>query len=224
MNRAELKKRAKQSLSGNWGAAILGCVIYMVVISFLSSIGIGAFVAGLIALGYIALHLAIIRGDTVSFDNCISAITENIGTKFVSTLLMSLFTFLWSLLFVIPGIVKSYSYAMTPYILLDRPELSATEAIKESERMMKGHKMELFILDLSFIGWILLTPLTCGILALYVEPYMMTTKAAFYLELKGPDPVEATSDEHIEVPTEEPAEAPAELPAEAKEQIVTPEE
>ena len=106
-----------------------------------------------------------------------------------------LYTFLWSLLFIIPGIVKSYSYAMTPYILLDRPELSATDAIKESEKMMNGHKMELFILDLSFIGWILLSMLTCGILVLYVEPYMMATKSAFYLELNGPDPEPAVEEE-----------------------------
>jgi uncharacterized membrane protein len=89
---------------------------------------------------------------------------------------------------------------MTPYILLDRPELSATDAIKESEKMMDGHKMELFILDLSFIGWILLSMLTCGILVLYVEPYMMATKAAFYLELKGSDPVPAAEEQQIYTP------------------------
>ncbi len=188
MSRSELKNRAKQSLNGNWGAAILGVVIYMVVISILSSTGVGSFVAGLVAVGYISLYLVLLRGMKPSFEGCIAAITENIGTKFIATLLVSLYTFLWSLLFIIPGIVKSYSYAMTPYILLDRPELSATDAIKESEKMMNGHKMDLFILDLSFIGWILLAMITCGIAIFYVEPYIMATKSAFYLELKGPDP------------------------------------
>ncbi len=188
MNRTELKNRAKQSLTGNWGAAILGLIIYGAIVSLISTTGVGSFVTGLISLGYISLYVSLLRGTKPTFEGCISAITENIGTKFVSTLLVMLYTFLWSLLFIIPGIVKSYSYAMTSYILLDRPELSATDAIKESEKMMNGHKMDLFILDLSFIGWILLSCLTCGILVLYVEPYMMATRSAFYLELKGPDP------------------------------------
>lgn len=195
MNRIELKNRAKQSLTGNWGAAILGLVIYGAIVSLLSTTGVGSFVTGLVSLGYISLYLSLLRGKTPTFEGSIAAITENIGTKFVSTLLVMLYTFLWSLLFIIPGIVKSYSYAMTPYILLDRPELSATDAIKESEKMMNGHKMELFILDLSFIGWILLSILTCGVLVLYVEPYMMATKSAFYLELKGPDPEPAEEEE-----------------------------
>ena len=195
MNRIELKNRAKQSLTGNWGAAILGLVIYGAIVSLLSTTGVGSFVTGLVSLGYISLYISLLRGKTPTFEGSISAITENIGTKFVSTLLVMLYTFLWSLLFIIPGIVKSYSYAMTPYILLDRPELSATDAIKESEKMMNGHKMELFILDLSFIGWILLSMLTCGVLILYVEPYMMATKSAFYLELKGPDPEPAVEEE-----------------------------
>ena len=195
MNRIELKNRAKQSLTGNWGAAILGLVIYGAIVSLLSTTGVGSFVTGLVSLGYISLYISLLRGKTPTFEGSISAITENIGTKFVSTLLVMLYTFLWSLLFIIPGIVKSYSYAMTPYILLDRPELSATDAIKESEKMMNGHKMELFILDLSFIGWILLSMLTCGILVLYVEPYMMATKSAFYLELNGPDPEPAVEEE-----------------------------
>jgi uncharacterized membrane protein len=200
MNRIELKNRAKQSLTGNWGAAILGLVIYGAIVSLLSTTGVGSFVTGLVSLGYISLYLSILRGKTPTFEGSISAVTENIGTKFIATLLVSLYTFLWSLLFIIPGIIKSYSYAMTPYILLDRPELSATDAIKESEKMMDGHKMDLFILDLSFIGWVLLSMLTCGILVLYVEPYMMATKAAFYLELKGPDPVPAAEEQQIYTP------------------------
>jgi len=203
MSRTELKNRAKQSLNGNWGTAILGVVIYMVVTSILSSTGVGAFVTGLVAVGYISLYLVLMRGGNPSFEGCISAITENIGTKFIATLLVSLYTFLWSLLFIIPGIVKSYSYAMTPYILLDRPELSATEAIKESEKMMNGHKMDLFILELSFIGWIFLSVLTCGVLILYVEPYMAATKSAFYLELKGPDPVPEAEAEEQQIYTPE---------------------
>lgn len=203
MNLTDLKTRAKQSLANNWGAAIIGMVVYMLIVSVLSSTGIGSFVTGLVAVGYISLFLTVLRGGTPTFEGCFAAITDNIGTKFIATLLVSLYTFLWSLLFIIPGIVKSYSYAMTPYILLDRPELSPTEAIKESEQMMNGHKMDLFVLDLSFIGWILLSVLTCGILLFYVEPYMMATRSAFYLELKGPEPEPEAETEEQQIYTPE---------------------
>ena len=201
MNRTELKNRAKQALAGNWGTAIIVMIIFMLLSSLLSSTGIGSLAVGLLNVGYFACFLSIMRTKSASIEGCVSAITENIGTKFVATLLVMLYTFLWSLLFVIPGIIKSYSYAMTPYILIDRPELSATDAVKESEKMMNGHKMDLFILDLSFIGWILLSMLTCGILLLYVEPYMQAARAAFYLELKGPEP-EVADDQPIYTPAE----------------------
>ena len=119
--------------------------------------------------------------------------------KLVSMLLVGIYTFFWTILFYIPGIVKTYSYAMTPYILLDKPELSANEAITDSRMMMRGHKMELFLLDLSFIGWILLSILTCGILFIYVVPYMQAARAEFYRTLKGEN--EPKADEPIiEIP------------------------
>lgn len=102
-------------------------------------------------------------------------------------LLVNVYTALWTLLFIIPGIVKSYSYAMTIYISKDRPELSAEECIQESRRMMSGHKGKLFLLDLSYIGWFLLCILTCGILSLWVTPKMQTAHALFYEDLKAED-------------------------------------
>jgi uncharacterized membrane protein len=203
MNRTELKNRAKQALDGNWGSAIIAFLLYYIIVSFLSTTGVGSFVTGLITVGYISFFTNLLRGNKLTIEGSLAAITENVGTKFVATLLVMLYTFLWSLLFIIPGIIKSYSYAMTSYILLDRPELSATDALKESEKMMDGHKMDLFILDLSFIGWILLTALTCGILTFYVEPYMMATRAAFYLELKGPDPEPEAEAEEQQIYTPE---------------------
>lgn len=100
-------------------------------------------------------------------------------------ILMQLYTVLWMLLLMIPGIVKSYSYALTPYILKDRPELKFNAAIEESMRMMNGYKMKLFLLDLSFIGWILLTMLTFGIGLLFLNPYMSVSRIAFYEDLKA---------------------------------------
>ena len=85
----------------------------------------------------------------------------------------------------IGAIVLSYAYSMVPYLLRDYPELSAREALRTSSQMMKGHKWDLFVLDLSFIGWILLGIMTAGIGLLWIAPYMDTTHAAFYEDLKN---------------------------------------
>ena len=95
--------------------------------------------------------------------------------------LKNLFTSLWTLLFVIPGIVKHYEYLMIPYILAETPGMDRKEAFQISKRMMDGQKMETFILDLSFIGWILLSAITCGIVGIfYVNPYREATFAELY--------------------------------------------
>ena len=185
INRAALKTWAKDSLKDNWGIAIGSLLIYAVIVALLGMTGIGGLLAGLVAVGYYAINLSLIRTRTAKIETFISSITDNFGTKLVSTILMTVFTMLWSMLFFIPGIVKSYSYAMTPYLLLDRPELSATDAITESRKMMNGHKMELFLLDLSFIGWMILVFVTFGIASLYVTPYMNAARTAFYETLKG---------------------------------------
>ena len=100
-------------------------------------------------------------------------------------LLMYILIVLWTLLFIIPGIIKTYSYAMTPYILHENPELSASEAIHRSRMMMKGHKFDLFWLWLSFIGWGILNLFTAGIGSFWLLPYMYTSTAAFYQEVKA---------------------------------------
>ena len=92
-------------------------------------------------------------------------------------LLVNLYLFLWTLLFIIPGIIKSFSYAMTYFIINDHPEYSLNQAITESRRMMDGHKMEYFILCLSFIGWFILSCITLGIGFLWLIPYFYTTSA-----------------------------------------------
>lgn len=109
----------------------------------------------------------------------------NIGRKIGGYLWMELFTCLWTLLFVVPGVIKSFSYAMTPYILADQPEVSATEALKKSMQMMRGEKWKLFCLYLRFFGWIILGLFTFGLLWIfYVGPWMRTSLAGFYEELK----------------------------------------
>lgn len=100
-------------------------------------------------------------------------------------LLVGVFTFLWSLLLVIPGIIKAYSYSMTPYILIDNPEISVREALRKSQQMMVGQKFNLFWLQLSFVGWFILACLTGGIGFLWLVPYYQTSQAVFYQNLRN---------------------------------------
>lgn len=105
---------------------------------------------------------------------------------FITLFLRDLFLVLWTLLFIIPGLIKSYSYRMVPYIIVDHPELSPTQTIDLSKRMMDGHKWHAFCYDLSFIGWFILTILTLGILGIFwVNPYKDNADAALYLAIKG---------------------------------------
>lgn len=100
---------------------------------------------------------------------------------FITLFLTDIFQALWTCLFIVPGIIKAYSYRMVPYILAEKPDSSALEIIKKSEILMKGHKWEAFKLDLSFIGWTLLSILTFGIVGIFwTEPYVLQTDAELY--------------------------------------------
>ena len=108
---------------------------------------------------------------------------NNYGSAFYLALTEGVLIFLWSLLFVIPGIIASYRYAMAPFILAENPELTASQAIKLSKQMMKGNKGQLFCLDISFIGWAFLSALTLGVGGLFLVPYQSAARAAFYRSL-----------------------------------------
>ena len=139
-----------------------------------------------IALGYAnALRRLLVSGDNEILGNTVSIATTGYWHKVWGMLLMYILTVLWSLLLIIPGIIKAFSYAMTPYILEENPELSASEAIHRSRMMMRGHKFDLFWLYLSFIGWGILCIFTFGIGYLWLAPYVETAQAAFYEEVKA---------------------------------------
>ena len=106
-------------------------------------------------------------------------------TTAAASFLQGLYVFLWSLLFIIPGIVAGYSYAMTDYILAEHPELTAGEAIEQSKAMMYGNRFRLFCLQFSFVGWDLLCALTLGIGSLWLRPYKQAAEAAFYRDISG---------------------------------------
>ena len=110
------------------------------------------------------------------------------GNVVVTMLVKDVKVFLWSLLLIIPGIVKAYEYRMVPYILAEHPELSYSEVLRISSEMMDGQKWNAFVLDLSFIGWYILGAFTCGILNIFwVNPYVYATDAELYLELSMDD-------------------------------------
>ena len=118
-----------------------------------------------------------LMGNTFNF--------SNYWRKVGGMVWMSVLMFLWTLLFIIPGIVKAFAYSMTPFILDENPELTPVEAIHRSRMMMKGHKFDLFWLYLSFIGWGILCLFTAGIGFLWLVPYVQTAEAAFYEEVKA---------------------------------------
>lgn len=192
MKRSELKNQAKAALKGHWGVAILvGLAMVGInwVIGMIPVIGwIVSLAAVVFEFGIAAFYLSVVRAGDIQFTTLFSSSFEGFAKKLGTMWLQILYIFLWSLLLWIPGIVKSYSYAMTEYILLDNPELTANEAITKSREMMNGYKWKLFVLDLSFIGWRILCmiPLLGTVLnLLYVNPYYTATRAQFYEELKA---------------------------------------
>lgn len=184
-NRQQVKANAKAAIKGHIGLAFLvAFVIGLLTCAASATLIGGILLAGPLTAGVAFFFMKLYRRETVSFNDGFSGFS-NFSHNMAAGILVPLFTFLWSLLFFIPGIIKSLSYAMTFYILNDHPEYSASQAITESRKMMQGHKGELFVLYLSFIGWDLLSCLTFGILEIvYVAPYKAAAVAGFYDAIK----------------------------------------
>lgn len=133
------------------------------------------------ASGYYLNH---IRGFNPEWKSLYKEGIDNYGSYLVTGVLVNVFTFLWSLLFVVPGIIKALAYSQANYVIHDNPRLKGKEAIEISKRMTNGFKGDLFSMYLSFIGWYILVGLTGGILSIYVTPYVETTAAMYYENLK----------------------------------------
>ena len=217
VTRKELKDNAKQSLRGNWGWAIIVFLITAIIVGiftgaghwldetyinydgtnifyqFASPIGsillwIGSFIG--LSRNIAFLELRDDQKEEKPYMAAFSVFTENrFGPELINFVLVSIFTFLWTWLLIIPGIVKAYSYSMTPYIVKDMvasdKQVGATDGINASKELTKGHKMNLFIFDLSFLGWNILAAITCGLGYLWVTPYYQTAKANFYRHIAG---------------------------------------
>ena len=193
------KNRALSGLENKWGNFVAITFVYGFIIgitqilsgdkdspAILHLIGLVLFILALpLTWGFQTLFLGAVRGGEATAKDMFEGYNKELFSRVLTTtLLYYVYVFLWSLLLLIPGCIKSYSYAMTPYILKDNPEMKNNAAIEESMRMMDGHKLELFLLDLSFIGWALLSLLTCGIGFLWLTPYMNMARVNFYEDLK----------------------------------------
>lgn len=163
----------------------VGIALWVILIA-VAGIAFGVIVGGTLRVGYCRYHLGLIRQEESRLDTLL-AYFSYWKTAAMAALLQGLYILLWSLLLIVPGIVATYSCAMTEYILAEHPELSAKEAIDQSKAMMNGNRWRLFCLDLSFIGWTILSslvPLHIGEIVL--NPYKETARAAFYRELTAP--------------------------------------
>ena len=190
IDRAELKAHARQMMSGNMGMLIVCMVIVGALAGVCSAIPyigpvLGICVLGPLSLGEAYIYLNLTRGYEPDVNVLFSGFQRFTDTL-VLTILMRIFIFLWSLLLFVPGVIKAISYSQAYYILAEHPEMSGKEALDASIEMMDGHKMDYFVLLLSFIPWILLCTITCGLAVLYVYPYMDATLVNFYRTIKQP--------------------------------------
>lgn len=140
-------------------------------------------VGGAVSMGYAKFNLNLINKTGPDIKDLFSEMGR-FKAGFVMQFLRGLYILLWSFLLVIPGIIASYSYKMAPYILMENPDMTASQAITASKQLMEGNKWRLFCLEFSFIGWSLLSAITLGIGMLFLRPYMEAAGAAFYRELK----------------------------------------
>lgn len=194
MNRAELKALSKEQIKGKIGILFLITLIIAVVGGIASAILSLIPVVGSVAAAIIvtpAFSLSLVRVYLLVTDGCKPEAGDafsgfdDFWSAFKVTFLVGLFTMLWSLLFWIPGIIKGLSYSQAMYILAENKGKPALECINESKAMTNGHKGELFVLALSFIGWAMLGAITFGIAYIWILPYMQATYTNVYRWLKA---------------------------------------
>ena len=161
-------------------AGLIGCLVYFV-LTLATSLLLGA-----VQFGYYVYSLKVFKQEETGISELFSYFPMLLKV-FGLSLWIGLFTALWACLCYIPGIIAALRYSQAFYVLAENPDMGIRECVNESKRLMKGRLWEYFVLGLSFIPWILLTCVTCGIAALYVSPYMSVTMAGYYLSLKPAD-------------------------------------
>ena len=175
-----------RGLSPELRTFLIGGILYI----FLAALVLAVlyFILGsIIGVGYARFNLCLVDQESPSFET-LFAYFPHWKTVAAARLLRSLYTLLWSLLLIVPGILAAYSYATTEFILAECPGLTAGEAIARSKELMYGNRWRLFCLQFSFIGWSILCTLTLGIGNLWLTPYTQAATAAFYREISGQPP------------------------------------
>ena len=188
MTRIELKSAAKEQISGKIGILFVMMLIVGVIggaCAFIPVLGpIGTLIiTSAFEISLCMIYLKLAKNEEISIGDLFNGFNIT-GRAVWLSIITYIFTFLWSLLFIIPGIIKVFSYAMAPYILADNPELTANEALTKSKEIMDGHKFDLFVLQLSFFWWYILGAITFGIAYIYVVPYVSATTTNFYNSIK----------------------------------------
>ncbi len=208
MRISEMKKQALGTLKGKWGLVVL-CTFVFFLVNMVLPLPFDIILNGGLSVWFnqgettgtadifnilisvllipfsVAFYwffLSISRSETPQLSDLFTIYADwKTSLKLIGTsIVVSIFVILWTLLLIIPGIIKSLSYSQTFYVLKDHPEYSMTEAITESRKIMQGYKWKYFLLNLSFIGWGILSLFTLGIGLLWLIPYMTTSLGSFY--------------------------------------------
>jgi len=184
----ELMFQARESLKNRWGLAVGGNVIYLILIALIQMVPRIGWIAYLILggpllLGWSVFFLSFSRNQDAQIAQLFDGFNRFVN-GLVAYLLMTLFIILWTLLFIIPGIVAYLSYAQTFFILAENPQLEGRDALRRSKTLMKGNRLKLFFLFWRFFGWFLLGVLSLGIGFLWIMPYLATTLGRFYDDLQ----------------------------------------
>lgn len=190
---SEYRRRAREALEGNifgntWLFMVLVVLVTGAILSVSGIIFIGPLLLiGPISIGICSYTLHVVRNTEKKnkIDPLLDGFRGSVGNSILVGLLATIFTALWSLLFVIPGIVKAIAYSQCYFIALEHPEYDANTCITESRKMMNGHKWEYFCLQFSFIGWIIVGSFCLGVGTLWVSAYMNAANAAYYEDLKN---------------------------------------
>lgn len=194
-----IRSWGRQALRGNWGVAVLGSILYvalltlpLLILKFIFQSDIlehvsnlyTLIVSGPLYLGYITFIISIFRRKYLSPVEIINGF-EHFFKALGLMVVMNILVLLWSLLFIIPGIIAAIRYSMAFFIFADNPEMGIMEIINESKRMMRGNIWKYFCLQLSFIGWAFLVPFTFGIGYFWFMAYLVTSTVGFYEVANG---------------------------------------
>lgn len=184
LSASHIRQQAWNTLSGGWGTAIVTVIIGELICYAANSVIpiIGMIACAPIYFGLNVWFLHYSRDDSTDLNKLFDYYKE-FGRVTIAFILLGLIVFGWTLLLIIPGIIKAYSYSLTYYVMVDNPEMDYSDAMQESSRLMDGHKWQMFVLDLSFIGWFLLGICTLGLAFIFISPYMSMAHAEFYREL-----------------------------------------